>query len=111
MRYLYGNQKRLETRYSPVLGKGIVLGKYSRTTGGDKRVVDYDEVELGGPDSEMYKDALDLAYRSGRGETDIRFPINYIPEAEDAKIAADTPDRSGFEQPIDVPTPAEAAKQ
>ena len=86
-----------------------MLGKYSTTSGGDKRIVDYDEVELAGPDSQMYKDAYDLALRSGKGETDIQFPINYIPEAEAAIIPEDVPDRTEFKKTIDVPTPLEAA--
>lgn len=46
---------------------GIVLGKYSRTTSDSKTFTDVDEIELGGPDSAMYKDAIDLARRSGQG--------------------------------------------
>ena len=111
MRYLVGAQKQLQTRYNPVLGQGIVLGKYSTTSGGDKRIVDYDEVELAGPDSQMYKDAYDLALRSGRGETDIQFPIDYIPEAEAAKIHEDIPDRTEFNKEIDVPSVEQASNK
>ena len=58
-------QKFNGARYDPVLGKGIVLGKYSRTVGDTKKATDYDQKELAGPDSQMYKDALSLALRSG----------------------------------------------
>jgi len=44
-----------------VLGKGIVLGKYSRTSGDSKSYTDFDEKNIGGPDSQLYKDAADLA--------------------------------------------------
>ena len=48
-----------------------MLGKYSRTVGDTKKLTDYDEKEIAGPDSQMYKDALKLALRSGKGESDI----------------------------------------
>jgi hypothetical protein len=63
--------KDFKTKYDPVLGKGIVLGKYTRTLGDSKKVTDYDEKEIAGPDSQAYKDAYQLALRSGKGETDI----------------------------------------
>lgn len=44
---------------------GIVLGKYTTTNTTKKRTVDFDEVEIAAKDSQMYKDAMDLALNSG----------------------------------------------
>ena len=53
--------EKFNSVYDPILGKGIVLGKYSRTTGGTKDITDYDKKEIAGPQSQAYKDALYLA--------------------------------------------------
>lgn len=50
-----------------------MLGKWSRTTGDTKRVTDYDSDEIAGPDSQMYKDAYQLALHSGQGASDVHF--------------------------------------
>ena len=57
-----------ETRVDGKTGKlGIVLGKYKKTNRDKKTVTEHDEVELAGPDSDIYKDAKDLALKSGAG--------------------------------------------
>ena len=57
-----------ETRVDGKTGKlGIVLGKYKKTNRDKKTVTEHDEVELAGPDSAIYKDAADLALKSGAG--------------------------------------------
>ena len=59
---------QFETRYNKKTGKlGIVLGKYKQTKTDRKTVTEHNEVEVGGPDSAMYKDAIDLAKGSGLG--------------------------------------------
>jgi len=46
---------------------GIVLGKYTRTTSDSKTLTDLNEVEIADRDSDMFKDAYDLALKSGAG--------------------------------------------
>ena len=57
-----------------MLGKGIVLGKYTKKLGDSKKVSDYDIKDIAGPDSQAYQDAMKIAQQSGRGETDIFLP-------------------------------------
>ena len=55
-----------ETRVDEKTGMiGIVLSKYTTTNTTKKRTVDFDEVEIAAKDSQMYKDAMDLALNSG----------------------------------------------
>lgn len=105
------------TRYDPILGKGVVIGRYSRTSGDTKKVTDYDEKEIADKESQLYKDAMDLAQRSGLGETDIplhamhHYDIAIIPDAEKAIIKEDAIDMTEFEKEIVVPTIKEAAPE
>ena len=75
-------------RFDPILGKGIVLGKYTRSTGDTKRYTDYDHVEVAGPNSNLYKDALDLIKMNGTQNV----AIDSFKDAEDAKIVEDIPE-------------------
>jgi len=105
------------TRYDPILGKGVVIGRYSRTSGDTKKATDYDEKEIADKESQLYKDAMDLAQRSGLGETDIplhakhHYDIAIIPDAEKAIIKEDAIDMTEFEKEIVVPTIKEAAPE
>ena len=57
-----------ETRVNGKTGKtGIVLGKYRKTKRDKKTITQHDAVEMSGPNSEIYKDAHDLAKNSGYG--------------------------------------------
>lgn len=58
----YGPQKG-DVVYDDKLGKGIVLGKYSKETAGDVKLVDYDRkvIEQG---SKAYRDAMAVAVSS-----------------------------------------------
>ena len=60
-----------QTKWDPKLGKGIILGKYSRTKTTTKKLTDFDEQLISGPDSEMYRDAKQLALNSGLGQSRI----------------------------------------
>jgi len=103
------------TRYDPILGKGVVIGRYSRTSGDTKKASDYDEKEIADKDSQLYKDAMDLAQRSGMGETDIpkhanpHYDITVISDAEKAIIKEDAIDMAEFNKDIIVPNVDQAA--
>jgi len=75
-------------RFDPILGKGIVLGKYTRSTGDTKRYTDYDHVEVAGPNSNLFKDALDLIKMNGAQNV----AIDSFEDAEEAKIVEDIPE-------------------
>ena len=66
------NMQGLEERYHPELGKGVVLGKYSRTISDSKKVVDYDVKRIDQTDA-MYHDAMELAHNSGLGYSALSF--------------------------------------
>jgi len=52
----------LGTTWHPTKGKGVVLGKYKLSENKKNEIVDYDVKEITIDfDSEMYKDALELA--------------------------------------------------
>ena len=111
-------------RYHEVLGKGIVLGKYTFTDGRTYEVTDFDEKVIAGPDDKAYKQALAIAQMSGKGYSDIKFggyngqDVNaqYVDEdyigIEDVKEAEDIPDTYALKQKIDlVNAQKEKAKQ
>lgn len=56
-----------------MLGKGVVLGKYTYTDGATYEVTDFNEEVIAGPDDKAYKEALAIAKNSGNGQTDINF--------------------------------------
>ncbi len=110
--------KRIQYREHPELGKGIVIGKFTRTNGGKKKIVDFHEEEIAGVGSQMYKDAVALAKRSGQGASNIDLnrlhygSINYGADgAAKAIIAEDVPNAKQFDREIDVPTVNEAMKK
>ena len=72
-----------------------MLGKYSRTLGDTKKVTDYDQKQIAGSDSQMYKDALSLALKSGKGESDI---TEMMLEHAAAKNAVDNIDMTEFDK-------------
>ena len=98
--------KQAATRWNPKLGRGIVLGKYSKSTGDQKRVTDYDNRVIAGPNSKMYKDALDLAIRSGKGASSVHYGPD---DAAKVLIKEDIPDQTEFKKDIVVPDAKEAA--
>ena len=72
-----------------------MLGKYSRTLGDTKKVTDYDQKQIAGSESQMYKDALSLALKSGKGESDI---TEMMLEHAAAKNAVDNIDMTEFDK-------------
>ena len=84
-----------------------MLGKYTRTDGTTKKITDFDTKEIAGPGSQMYKDALDLAMRSGKGETDIYYGPD---DAAKAIVGEDSPDPTNFQKEINVASPYQVAK-
>lgn len=81
--------------------------------GDSKKVSDYDEKEIAGPESQAYKDAVHLVEKSGRGATQLPAFLSYGGQAygglahNDAASAAlvesDKPDMTEFNRKITVP--------
>lgn len=91
-------------RYHEVLGKGVVLGKYTYTDGATYEKTDFDEKVIAGPDDKAYKEALAIAKNSGHGETDIDFGYggygNYV-DIDDVRNKEDIPDTYALKAKID----------
>jgi hypothetical protein len=83
-----------------VLGKGIVLGKYTKKLGDSKKVTDYDTKDIAGPDSQAYQDAYKIAMQSGHGASDIFLAPE---EMIHAVVAEDTPHAPMLQTEISVP--------
>ena len=95
-----------------MLGKGIVLGKYTKKLGDSKKITDYDKKDIAGPDSQAYQDAYKIAQQSGRGETDIFLPPEEMVQAIVAEDAITTPilgapDTPEVEAAVLIPTVSE----
>ena len=101
----------LKTFVHPKLGKGIVLGKYARTSGGSKRAVQFSEDLIAGPADPMYRDAYDLALRQGH-RVSRRGPrsVSHGPSHEQvaAIIPEDSPQlnmpKAHIPDPMDMPS-------
>ena len=92
----------MDTVWHPTKGKGVVLGKYKLSENKKNEVVDFDEKEISAEkDSELYKDALELAKKSGLGYSVLDFDTLW-PDMEDAINREDIPDTSLL-QDIEVP--------
>ena len=92
----------MDTVWHPTRGKGVVLGKYKLSENKKNEVVDFDEREISvETDSELYKDALELAKKSGLGYSVLDFDTLW-PDMEDAINREDIPDTSLL-QDIEVP--------
>ena len=64
----------MDTVWHPTKGRGVVLGKYTLSENVKNEVVDYDVKEITeDKDSEMYKDALELAKQTGLGYSELDF--------------------------------------
>ena len=60
-------------RYHEVLGKGVVIGKYSFTDGKTYEMKDYDEKVIAGPNDLAYKEALEIAKKNGYGTSELKW--------------------------------------
>lgn len=83
-----------------MLGKGIVLGKYTKKLGDSKKITDYDTKDIAGPDSQAYQDAYKIAIQSGAGASDIFLPPE---EMIQAVVAEDVPHAPMLKSEISVP--------
>lgn len=64
--------------------------------------MDFDEVEIAAKDSQMYKDAMDLAINSGQGYSQFN-PLAEFEGMQQAMIGEDVPDESNLNQNIHIP--------
>ena len=94
--------ENLGTYYHPTKGKGIVLGKYKLSENVKNEITDYDVTEITTDyDSEMYKDALELAKQTGLGYSELNFN-QLFPDMAYAVNYEDIPNISQMQE-IEVP--------
>ena len=97
-------------RYDEILGKGIVLGKYTFTDGKTYEKKDYDEVVVAGPGDKAYEEAWNIAKNNRHGQSKIYYDDDdndYI-GMDDVKYKQDITDTHALKSQIDL---ANAAKK
>lgn len=69
-----------------------MLGRYQKVNTETKRITDFDERVIAGPNDQMYKDALDLARLNGHGYSEIS--DTHFADMKTFTVNEDTPDTS-----------------
>ena len=90
MKQLMSNDNGYQTVYDPEKGYGIVLGKYQQVNTTSKTITDFDSKEIAGPESQEYKDAMDLALRSGYGYSALEYDEPFA-DMKDHIVSEDVP--------------------